>query len=135
MIMDSIAPWRRNLLRAVYLLMAAGAGYLNWSQILDGARQWEMMEGVVVAMLGAMSLLALLGLRHPLRMLPLMLWEIVWKLIWLSRVALPAWQQDRITDALAANIVACGLVVVVIAAVPWDYVWRAYGKGPAEAWR
>lgn len=133
--MRDIAVWRLNLLRAVYLLMAVGAGYLNWSQILDGSRQWELMHGVVVAMLGAMSLLALLGLRQPLRMLPLLFWEIAWKLIWLTRVALPAWQEDRITEALAANIVACGLVVVIIVAVPWDHVWRQYVKGPAEAWR
>ncbi|MFV3129114.1 hypothetical protein [Niveispirillum sp. KHB5.9] len=133
--MHDIAVWRLNLLRAVYLLMAVGAGFLNWSQILDGSRQWELMQGVVVAMLGAMSLLALLGLRQPLRMLPLLFWEMAWKLIWLARVALPAWQEDRIDEVLAANIFACGLVVVIIVAVPWDHVWRHYVKGPAEAWR
>lgn len=133
--MADIARWRLHPLRGAYLLMAVGAGYLNWSQIIDPARTWEMMEGVVVAMLAAMSALALLGLRHPLRMLPLMLWGIAWKLIWLARVAFPAWQEDRITDAMAGNIVACGLVVILIAVTPWDHVWRRLIAGPAEAWR
>lgn len=133
--MNEVSVWRLHLLRAVYLLMALGAGYLNWSQILDPTLSWSFTEGVMVTMLAAMSALALLGLRHPLRMLPLMFWEIAWKLIWLARVAYPAWQNDAINDALAANIFAIGLVVIVIAVVPWDYVWRAYGRGPAEAWR
>ncbi|AUN29748.1 hypothetical protein [Niveispirillum cyanobacteriorum] len=126
---DGIAAWRLHLLRAVYLLMALGAGYLNWSQIIDPTQSWKLMEGVVVTMLGAMSALALLGLRHPLRMLPLMFWEIAWKLIWLARVAFPAWQNDTIDEGIAANIVATGMVVIVIAVVPWDYVWRIYVKG------
>lgn len=126
---DGIATWRLHLLRAVYLIMALGAGYLNWSQIIDPAQSWTFTEGVMVTMLAAMSALALLGLRHPLRMLPLMFWEIAWKLIWLARVAFPAWQNDTIDDALAANIFAIGLVVIVIAVVPWDYVWRVYVKG------
>jgi len=130
--MDGIATWRLHLLRAVYLLMALGAGYLNWSQIIDPAQSWALMEGVVVTMLAAMSALALLGLRHPLRMLPLMFWEIAWKLIWLARVALPAWQNDAMTPGIAANIVATGMVVIIIAVVPWDHVWRVYVKGPAS---
>lgn len=130
--MNGIATWRLHLLRAVYLLMALGAGYLNWSQILDPTLSWSFTEGVMVTMLAAMSALALIGLRHPLRMLPLMFWEIAWKLIWLARVAFPAWQNDAITEGLAANIFAIGLVVIVIAAVPWDYVWRVYVKGPAS---
>lgn len=133
--MTDIAPWRLYPLRAAYLLMALGAGYLNWSQIVDPTQSWAMMEGVVVTMLAAMSALALLGLRHPLRMLPLMFWEILWKLIWLARVAYPAWQADQITDALAGNIVACGLVVILIAVTPWDHVWRRYITGPGEGWR
>ncbi|OYQ32721.1 hypothetical protein CHU95_18355 [Niveispirillum lacus] len=133
--MSEIAPWRLNLLRAAYLVMALGAGYLNWSQIIDPAQSWAFMEGVVVTMLAAMSALSLLGLRHPLRMLPLMFWEIAWKLIWLFRIALPAWQQDQMTDAITANLVACGLVVILVAVTPWDYVWRRYAVGPAEAWR
>lgn len=133
--MKMISPWRLNVLRAAYLLLALGAGYLNWSQILDPAREWDMMEGIVVIMLGAMSLLALLGLRQPLRMLPLMLWEITWKLIWLARVALPAVLADQVSDGVAANMVACGLVIILIAATPWDHVWRTYLRGPAEAWR
>ena len=48
-----------------------------------------VFEGVVAALLTAMSLLAFLGLRHPVRMLPLLVFESLWKLIWLGVVGVP----------------------------------------------
>jgi len=36
-----------------------------------------------------MSLLAFLGLRYPVRMLPILLLEVNWKLIWIGTVAIP----------------------------------------------
>ena len=40
------------------------------------------MEGVETCMLVALSLLAVLGLRYPMKMLPILLFEIGWKFIW-----------------------------------------------------
>ncbi len=130
-----IAPWRLNLLRAVYLLMAVGSGWLNWSQILDSGREWELMQGVVTCMLGAMALLAVLGLFQPLRMLPLLFWEMTWKLIWLARVALPQALSGNMDPGVEANLFPVGLVVIILLAMPWDHVWRRYLRGAAEPWR
>ncbi len=72
--MIEIAPDRLTLLRAGYLLLIVGLGLTIWPSILDLAKSWELTHGVVVSMLGALSLLALVGLRQPLRMLPLLFW-------------------------------------------------------------
>ena len=40
-------------------------------------------------MLTAMSILAFLGLRYPVKMLPVLLFESAWKLLWLALVAVP----------------------------------------------
>ena len=115
--------------------MAVGSGWLNWSQILDSGQKWELMQGVVTCMLGAMALLAVLGVFQPLRMLPLLLWEMTWKLIWLARVALPQAQSGNMDPGVEANLFPVGLVVIILLAMPWDHVWRQYLRGSAEPWR
>jgi hypothetical protein len=89
---------------------------------------------VTLCLLTAMSLLALLGLRHPVQLLPLLLFETGWKLLWLSLVALPrAWSGD-LDAATTETIVNCSLVIVVLAVVPWRHVWLSYVAGAGDRW-
>ena len=97
--MTQVSPWRLNLLRAGYLLLIIGLGPMVWPAIVHHASGWELMHGVVISMLGALSALALLGLRYPLRMLPLLFWELAWKSIWLIAVARPLWSAHRLGAA------------------------------------
>ena len=62
-------------------------------------KPWGLAEGTVECMLVAMSVLALLGLRYPQRMLPILLFEVAWKLIWLGVVAVPLWLDDKLAGA------------------------------------
>jgi hypothetical protein len=133
--MTEPAPWRINLLRCGYLLLVAGLGLTIWPAILDPAATWGADRGVVVAMLGALSGLALLGLRHPLKMLPLLFWEIGWKALWLGRVALPMWASGRMDASTGDRIVECLLAVLIALMIPWDHVWHRWVKGPGEPWR
>ena len=133
--MPELATWRANLLRAGYLLLIVGLGLTVWPSILDLTKAWAPDRGVIVAMLGALSLLALVGLRHPVRMLPLLFWEIAWKALWLLRIALPLWTDGRLDAAAAETAMECLMAVLIALVIPWDYVLRAYILGPAERWR
>lgn len=133
--MTEIATWRVNLLRAAYVLIVVGLGSAVGPQIFDTTKVWEAGRSVVVAMLAAFSLLALLGLRYPLRMLPLLLWETAWKTIWLLKFALPLWLADRLDARTAETAMECLLQVVIIAVIPWDHVYRTYFADPTERWR
>ena len=105
--MTEVSIVRLTLLRAGYLLLVVGLGPMIWPVILHHARTWELMHGVVACMLGALSVLALLGLRYPLQMLPLIFFELAWKAIWLLRVALPLWSAHRMDTATAETAGEC----------------------------
>lgn len=132
--MNGISTFRLYLLRALYLLIFVGLVINIWPGFIARNQQWELMEGVVVCMLVAFSLMAALGVRYPLQMLPILLWELVWKVIWLTVVALPKWQNGQIDEATAANTFACLFVVLVVIAVPWRYVFEHYVKKAGDPW-
>jgi hypothetical protein len=39
------------------------------------------------------------------------------------------------SDEMASVLSSVSLVVVILAVTPWDYVWRAYVRAPADPWR
>jgi hypothetical protein len=130
-----VSTVRLNLLRAVYLLIGLGMGIQVWPQIVTGSGNWLGGTGVVKSMLAALTLLCLLGLRYPLKMLPLLFWELVWKTVWLLVVALPTWRAGSMDAETAETAFACGFVVLVYAALPWRYVLRHYAGAAGERWK
>src|SRR3954454_5949848 len=88
--LPSLRTSRLNLMRVGYLFMAVGLGFVKWPLIISGTvATLPVYEGVVAVLLTAMSLLAFLGLRYPVAMLPVLLFEVGWKLIWMGVVGIP----------------------------------------------
>jgi hypothetical protein len=93
-------------------------------------------NGVGTSLLAALSLLALLGLRYPLKMLPLLFFEITWKSIWLIAVALPVWAaRSRIDADMAQTIQACLMAVIFLFVIPWRYVFTSFVRQAGDRWR
>jgi hypothetical protein len=132
--MNDVSLFRLYLLRALYLLVATGLAIVVWPGIIHHDRPWELMEGVVQCMLASFALLSALGVRYPLQMLPILLWELVWKSIWLLVVAMPLWldgTMDQPTWEVAASVLLVALFPFVI---PWSYVMTQYVKRPGDRW-
>jgi hypothetical protein len=125
---------RLHLMRAGYLLMGVGLALVKWP-LLSEAEAMQFYEGVTLCLLTAMSLMAFLGLRHPVKLLPLLLFESAWKLLWLSLVALPKAITGDLDAATTETVVNCSLVVVILAVTPWQYVWRNYVRATGDRWR
>jgi hypothetical protein len=126
---------RLSLLRALYLLVVVGLGIMVWPGVILRIQHYALFEGVVASMLAAFSALAILGLRYPLQMLPLLLWELAWKSIWLLLVALPLWLTGTLEGSTLRIASDCLLVVVIPFVIPWRHVFAQYVAKPAERWR
>ena len=134
--MNHLPTWRLYLLRAAYLLMVIGLAAMIWPLILQGHEGVEHMRGVSRALLGAIGLLAVLGLRYPVQMLPLLLFEFTWKVIWLATYGLPRLADGTLDAAHRASLFDCGFgVVLMLVVIPWGHVWRNYVRRPGDRWR
>jgi hypothetical protein len=125
---------RLHLMRAGYLLMGLGLALVKWPLLAD-ASTMPLYEGVTLCLLTAMSFLAFLGLRYPVKMLPVLLFESAWKLLWLSLVALPKATGGSLDTATTEIMYNCSLVVVILAVTPWRYVWQHFVSAPGDRWR
>ncbi len=126
---------RLYILRVTYFLIAALMGTQIWPLIIHHAKPWNLMHGVAMSMLGAVTGLALLGIRYPLQMLPLLFVETAWKATWLIAVAYPLWTAHQIDAETADTVKAClmGMVLFPVA-IPWPYVFANYVKKPGDRW-
>ena len=130
----SLPIWRLNVMRVGYAVMGVGLAATKWPEFL-AHEPWELKHGTVLTMLVAMSVLALLGLRYPQKMLPILLFEVGWKLTWLGVVAFPLWASGRLTGATLEQTAAVLWVIIVIAVIPWRHVISRYVLARGDRWR
>lgn len=93
---------RLYLMRTLYLLIAVAVGADIWPRVLGAGGPMDAMDGVAYAFWATLSLLAILGIRYPLKMVPLLLVQLAYKSIWLLAVARPAWRAGSPDSAVAA---------------------------------
>ena len=129
-----LALWQLNLLRVGYVVMGVALAVIKWP-LLFNHEPWGLAEGTKECLLIAMSVLALLGIRYPIRMLPILLFEVAWKLLWLGVVALPLWSENQLEGATRTQAGAVLWVVLIIAVIPWRHVLAQYVLAPGEPWR
>jgi hypothetical protein len=125
--------FRLYVLRGVYLLIGLGEG----SQVAPGILAHEpAARGVIASLLAGMCLLDLLGIKYPRQMLPLLLFEFAWKLIWMLAFGLPQWSSGLRPPTFGEDFfnIAFGVVLMPLV-IPWGYVWRNYVKAAGDRWR
>ncbi|HYJ30584.1 MAG TPA: hypothetical protein VEW25_09620 [Allosphingosinicella sp.] len=124
---------RLYALRAMYLTWAVGGLFMALPPLIDPD---PIARGMLPSMMGGLWVCGFLGLRYPLAMLPIFLFEFAWKTIWLLAFGLPQWQSGRGSPRLSEDLLSIGTGPILFALViPWPYVWRRYFREPAERWR
>ncbi|MBI3365428.1 MAG: hypothetical protein HY033_11010 [Ignavibacteriae bacterium] len=133
--MSEVSTFRLYLLRATYLLISVFLGSQIWPGIIHHAKL-DLMHGVARCLLAAMLPLVVLGIRYPPQMMPLLLFELFWKSIWLIAFALPLWSAGQLDAETMETVKACLMGIVIFPIViPWPYVLANYVKKPGDRWR
>jgi len=129
---NEVSTFRLYLMRLLYLLNFVLLGLDVWPAIISHKGAWDPLHGVAFSFWAALSALSGLGLRYPLKMVPLLLLQFVYKAVWLVAVALPMWSVVRSTDL--GHAMAIGVVVDLVC-IPWPYVLAHYVKERGDRWR
>ncbi len=132
---SDVSTFRLYLLRALYLLVFVGQGTLQFRRLFSDVSTLPFWHGIGTSMLGAMALVAAIGVRYPLQLLPLLFFEFAWKLVWVLAVLLPKWSTHQIDPDTLGSAPSILLGVIVPVVIPWRYVWAKYVTKPGDRWK
>ncbi|HEY0413629.1 MAG TPA: hypothetical protein VGD66_10845 [Allosphingosinicella sp.] len=134
--MPQVSLLRLYAMRLAYFLIALFLGATIWPGIIHHEVPWTLMSGVAHCLLAALALLMALGIRYPLRMLPVLLFELAWKTIWLIAVGVPLWRAGRLDADAIETGKACLLgAILMLVVIPWPYVLAHYVRQSGERWK
>jgi hypothetical protein len=123
---QDVSRLRSFFLRFLYLFNAVVVGFAAWPQVFRQEQPWDLMHRVVWTIYAAFSCLMLLGVLLPLRMLPLLLMQLMYKTIWMVAVALPLWLQGHLSMISGTMSFFAVIVMLDLAAIPWSFVYQNY---------
>jgi hypothetical protein len=103
-------------MRLAYLFDFVLLGLDVWPEVLRHQGAWDPLKGVAFSFWAALSALSGLGIRYPLKILPLPLLQLFYKAVWLSAIALPMCSAARSTDLAHAMVIG---IVVDLIVIPW----------------
>ena len=130
---EGVRPINIYLLRLLYVLMFFVLGKETWTHIFTHQGSWDPTSAVAWCVWTAFATLAGLGIIHPLKMLPIILVEIFYKVLWLILVAYPLWSKGTLTGSSAEGITSGFLwVVLPIVVVPWGDAFVTYIYNPKK---
>lgn len=124
---EGVRPIIIHGMRVGYLMVFLFLGTMSWKSILTHEGPWDSVLAAALCMWAAQALLSLIGVFHPLKMLPLLLFEVFYKLLWLVVVAWPLWWSGRLEGSANENMTYAFLwVAPPLIFIPWGYVFRKY---------
>jgi hypothetical protein len=130
--MSEVSTFRLYTLRAMYLYMVVGLAIFKGPGILNPPPDLSNDGSIVASVLAAFALLAVLGIRYPVKMMPLLFMEFLFKFIWFLGWG-PLTQQLSPEAQLSLVGVLMGIILVPLA-VPWSYIFNQYVKAPGDRW-
>ncbi|MBP6004509.1 MAG: hypothetical protein KA746_13835 [Pyrinomonadaceae bacterium] len=124
---DGVRPINIYLLRMFYFLMAGFVATDAWTGIVNHQGPWDPYRAMATCVWAAYATLGILGLIHPLKMLPIMVFMVFYKTLWLIVVAFPLWRSGTLAGSAAAEMTSAFIgVPAAMIAVPWIYFFKNF---------
>ncbi len=124
---EGVRPINIYLLRVLYFLMFVGVAFEAWGTIINHQGPWHHTRAVAWCVWAAYPTLSIFGLLRPLRWLPIVIFMIFYKTLWVIVVAYPLWRAGALAGSPAeemAHIFVWAPVIILI--VPWVYVFKNF---------
>lgn len=119
--------FRLALMRGLYLLTFVGLAFEAWEYLLFPPEPLDYITGVAFSFWAAYASLMFIGLRYPLKMLPLILLQLAYKAIWAATIYPPMKSTGTVTPEAESFYWICITAIIIDALViPWQYVFRSY---------
>lgn len=124
---QGVAPINIYAMRLFFGLMFVFVGMDSWKVILNHAGPWDPLHAVTFCVFATYSTLSFFGIIHTLRMLPIMIFMIFYKTLWLIIVAYPLWITNRLAGSDAEGMAMVFIwVAIPMCFMPWRHVFRNY---------
>ena len=124
---EGVRPVNIYLLRILYFLMFVFVGLDAWKTIITHHGAWDPTRAVAWCVWAAYSTLSGLGIIHPLRWLPIVIFMIFYKTLWVIVVAYTMWSAGTLAgspaEGMAQVFIAAPFLALII---PWKYVFEKY---------
>lgn len=124
---EGVRPINIYLLRLLYLLMAFFVATDAWTSLVTHQGPWDHVRAVAFCVWAAYATLGVFGLFYPLKWLPIMVFMIFYKSLWLIFVSLPLWRAGTLAGSPAEEMTGVFLMIPLpIIAVPWKYFFENF---------
>lgn len=123
-----VPNWRQHIMRALFFLNFIALAPDNFATIMTSNGQLDIMTGVAFSLYAALGLLCIFGVRFPLKFIPLLLMQLIYKSTWLLGIYLPVRNSDIPPNEDMESwlwVMAPGIIIDILV-IPWKYVYVEY---------
>lgn len=125
-----LPAWRLHLMRGLYLLTFVGLVFDSWSVIFYPEQPLDTLSGVAYSFWASYALLMGVGVRFPVKMIPLLFLQLIYKSAWIIGTFIPAKSAGLLNENLESFFWICVAAILLdLIVIPWSYVYSTYVKG------
>lgn len=129
---DSNVRWGWLKIMYIYTIVGTGGfglGVIVIPGIMKSMFGWPSQDPIILGIVGsayvAFALLSILGLRSPLKFIPVLLFQLSYKVIWFIGIILPLLATGKFpTYAIVYVVIFASYIIGDLIAIPFSYVFE-----------